>query len=584
MAGNYWDKVTHNRVARRRVLRSGAALSVGAAALALVGCGDDEPGSSATTVPGATTAPGGADATATPAGDGLSTLGQFTPSDGTPQAGGRFTRHWTTSQNYDPVGNWNEGTWLGGTNVYDRPITSREDERRFVLEAMESIETPDPLTVIMKLKPNQVFHDIAPVNGRPLVAQDIVASQGYSRAASSNFDRTFVDDFLESEEAPDDLTVIYHLKKPNAYLFSQNMLGSGTGQPIMPQETFDNLASATQVGSGPYQVDKQTLGVNYIYKKFDKFREADKGLPYIDEREIVFIPDVQAREAAFRSGQLDRWEGTSTAQDGVQADMGDEITRVEFLSFSCYFWHMNMFRGLPWETDPRVRQAFMRLTNREQIKSLGYNDAAVLPTGLLPASLTAYQLDPADSKVVEFYKEDAAEANKLLDAANFDRGKTWDCMASTAGSETDASAQVWQQQLLRGGVEINISNIAGTAQLFQRWTDNDWELMHQGSPGTDTPGQALRNQHSAGWSDTYFRFGTRDAEVDRLIEESEAALDFEENLALVTQAQLRAMEVWTPSPMLLTRFSNVFLSEKMQNYEITQVSPAYHLGMWVKQT
>ncbi len=586
MAGNYWDKVTHNRVARRRLLRSGAALSVGAAALALIGCGDDDEGTSSgpanTSAPAATSAPGAPDPTATQP-EGLSVLGEFTPSDGEPQPGGRYTRHWTTSQNYDPVGNWNEGTWLGGTNVFDRPITSREDERRFVLEAMESIETPDPLTVIMKLKPNQFFHDIAPVNGRALVAGDIVASQRYSRGASANFDRTFIDDFLESEEAPDDLTVIYHLKKPNAYLFSQNMLGSGTGQPIMAEETFETLSSATQVGSGPYQVEKATLGVNYLYKKFDKFRESDKGLPYIQEREIVFIPDRQAQEAAFRGGQLDRWSGNATAEDSVEADMGDDITKVEFLSFGCYFWHMNMYRGFPWETDERVRQAFMKLTNREQIKSLGYNDDAVLPTGLLPASLTAFQLDPADPKVQAFYVEDPTEANKLLDAANFPRDRTWDCMASTAGSETDASAQVWQQQLKRGGVNIELSNIAGVAQLFQRWTDNDWEVMHQGSPGTDTPGQALRNQHSKGWSDTYWRFGTRDPEVDRLIEESEAALDFEENHALVLAAQLRAMEIWTPSPMLLTSFNNVFLSSKMQNYEITQVSPAYHHTMWVKQ-
>ena len=35
MAGNYWNRITSNRIARRRLLRSGAALSVGAAALAL---------------------------------------------------------------------------------------------------------------------------------------------------------------------------------------------------------------------------------------------------------------------------------------------------------------------------------------------------------------------------------------------------------------------------------------------------------------------------------------------------------------------------------------------------------------------
>ena len=68
-----------------------------------------------------------------------------------------------------------------------------------------------------------------------------------------------------------------------------------------------------------------------------------------------------------------------------------------------------------------------------------------------------------------------------------------------------------------------------------------------------------------------------------MIEESEAALDFEENLALVNAAQMRCIEVWTPSPLLLTSFSNLYLTNRMQNYEVTQVSPAYHLSMWIKQ-
>ena len=583
MPGNYWDKIASNRVARRRLLRSGAALSVGAAALALVGCGDDEEAApSATSAPAPTTAPGAPDPTATVE-EGVSTLGEFTPSEGEPQPGGRYKRHRTTSANFNPVSNWAEGTWMGGTTVYDRPLTSREDERRFVLEAMESIETPEPETVIMRLKPNQFFHDIAPVNGRALLASDVVASQEYGRDASANFDRTFVDDFLEMAEAPDDLTVIYHMKKPNAYLYSQNMLGSGTGQPIMPHETFENIDSATQVGSGPYQVKDATLGVNYLYEKHPKFREAAMGLPYIAEREIKMIPDAQAAEAAFRGGQLDRWEGTATQESSVEADMADQIRKIEFLSFGCNFWHMNMYRGFPWETDVRVREAFMRLTNREQMRDLVYAGKAALPIGVLPASLKPYQLDINDPLVADFYTEDVTAAKQLLSAANFPLETTIDMMASTAGRETDAQAQVWQQQLLRADIKTNITNTAGTAQLFQRWTDNDWEIMMQGSPGTDTPGQALRNQHSKGWSDTYWRFGTRDPEVDRLIEESEAAIDFEENLALVTAAQMRCLEVWTPSPMLLTVFSNLYLTNRMQNYEVTQVSPAYHLTMWIKQ-
>ncbi len=49
-----------------------------------------------------------------------------------------------------------------------------------------------------------------------------------------------------------------------------------------------------------------------------------------------------------------------------------------------------------------------------------------------------------------------------------------------------------------------------------------------------------------------------------------------------TAAQLRAMEIFTPSPVLLTTFSNQFLQKRLQAYEVTQVSPVYEPPMWVK--
>jgi hypothetical protein len=79
MAGSYWDKITAQRVSRRRVLQGAGAAGVAAGAALVVGCGGG--GTTSTTTPKAGTPKPGA----TPAGDAHVLNG-----GGTPKGGGTY--------------------------------------------------------------------------------------------------------------------------------------------------------------------------------------------------------------------------------------------------------------------------------------------------------------------------------------------------------------------------------------------------------------------------------------------------------------------------------------------------------------
>ena len=294
------------------------------------------------------------------------------------------------------------------------------------------------------------------------------------------------------------------------------------------------------------------------------------------------MTDNAAIEAAFRAGQVDRMLAPSSTQmDALPKDMGDKVRAFQVPGFATFDFMLNMTKPFPWKSDVRVREAFWRLTNRQQISDLAMGGKAALSVGLLPPGLKLYQLETKD--VDSYFSEDVAKAKQLLSAANFDLSKEFDLFTQFPGSYQEQGALVWQQQIARAGIKTKISTVTGSAQLFQRWTDNDWDIQVQSGPGSDSPGQALRLQHSKSWSDTFKNFALMDPAIDAKIEKSEQITKIEDNIAAVKDVQMDCIKAFSSCYHLATINQFFMLRNRVQNFDLTVVNPVYRNEMWLKQ-
>ncbi|MGH2601626.1 MAG: ABC transporter substrate-binding protein, partial [Dehalococcoidia bacterium] len=438
-AHGFGGLTTWGRPGRRRVLQGGLGLVAGSAAALLLACGDDDEKDEAgvTTAPGGATAPQGAEA---------------------PKRGGRLGEFvGSNTNNLNVVSDAIQGAYIGGLRVYDRLVSQRpgkDTAREYVLEAAQSVEQPDPTTVIFKLKPGMTFHNRPPVSGRAVTAEDVVKTQFYVRDNPRSSIKYFQTEAMRNGEAPDTQTVVFTLKAPAAYLFSGTELAHVQGSCIVPTELHDTLDSAWQIGSGPYELAEYEVNVRYRYKRFENFRDAAQGLPYVAEKELRVVIDAAAQEAAFRSKQAHIWGYPQAGPpfpniaDQLKKDLGDRIELEEYLNPAMNTLVANVNRP-PWN-DVRVREALYRYLDREQLVDLLEAGRGKVTSGPLSVPLEEYQLDPKQTE--KYWKQDPRAARQLLEAAGFPFDREVELIIAPSARNQQA-AEIIQELPSRAGVK-----------------------------------------------------------------------------------------------------------------------------------
>jgi peptide/nickel transport system substrate-binding protein len=395
----------------------------------------------------------------------------------------------------------------------------------------ERWEAPDPKTYVFHLHSGVKFTD-----GRTLTSADvkftfqsimngIPGATGNTQSPKRGAFRV-----VQGIDAPDALTVIFHLSEPNAS-FAWSLVRSAVG--IVPAGSGADFAQHP-VGSGPFRFESSQQDEEVIFERNPAYF---RGASQIERVRFRVVPEAVVRALELRKGTADV-ELNSFTPDMVpvlakQSDLAvseEPGTLFSYISFNCED---------PTLAHREVRQALTYATDRATLARTLMRDQARVAAGPLPPNNWAYEPN------VPQYQFDPAKAEALLDQAGFPRKgdpHVGTRFTITMKSSTDPLArllgEVLQDEWKRIGVVLELRPLEfatffsdvtkGNFQLYTlRWVgaNNDPDFFEYAFGSRKIPpAGANRGRY-------------RNPQLDALVDQARVEPDRDKRRALYSQVQ-----------------------------------------------
>lgn len=383
------------------------------------------------------------------------------------------------------------------------------------------------------------WHDIEPVNGRQVAAQDVVATM--NRIMTLPGHQASLLQEVEKVEAADEKTVVFTLKQPLMPFL--NFLANHF-MWILPQEAVDGEIdlTTTAIGTGPFMLENWEDNVKATFVKNPNYFE--EGKPYIDKVQYLVIPDVGAQIAAFRTGEADAISLISPEEiDNILKTNPDTVINEVLIPTQIQV-AMNMERE-PFD-DLRVRKAISMAIDRknavEQIFGGGEVSAPVNP------HLSEWTLPKEEREQLQPY--DPEEAKKLLAEAGYPDGFETTIMATNAYGEQPVRMAQWVVEDLRAiGIDAELEIVEYATFYTERYPKKEYDLVVTYQTYFQEADEWLRTQLLS--DSTRNWFGVNDPELDKMLNEQRIILDEEERKQKVYEIQRYVLEkVVNPIPLV----------------------------------
>src|SRR5438132_167201 len=334
--------------------------------------------------------------------------------------------------------------------------------------------SPDGKRVTVELRTGVKFH-----NGDPLTSADVKYTfERILDPKNAAVARSFFTD-VDTITAPDDATVVFNLKNPNAALIAY-MAHPNTGivSKKIGEANADLSKKETAIGSGPFKL------AEWVPDNFMRF-EANKsyyveGQPYLDGIRINVVPDESGLAAALRTKAADMAIITDAkVARTLRSETSVTLDAKPSLSYNLLF--VNTKR--PPLDNIKVRQAIAYAIDRKAIiDAVAFGEGEV--TGPIAPALANYALPTSQYPL---YTRDVAKAKQLLQEANVGPVSFTMLTQTTEPAYAKDIAQLVKAELAEAGITVKIETTELT-QYVDRWLKADFDVatgLNGGGPDPD---------------------------------------------------------------------------------------------------
>ena len=399
----------------------------------------------------------------------------------------------------------------------------------------------DNLTLTVNLKQNVTF-----ASGNPMTSADVAFS--INRCKNLQGNPSFICDTIESIETPDDLTVVFHLTQPDSAILSKLTYpsmcvldsavvkenGGTDAEDASTADTAQAYLDTTSAGSGMYVMTSYTPDQEIVLEKNENYWNADA--VKLDTITYRFFDDTQSMANAYEAGEVD--VATSLQSEVMERYEGSEDLMVTDLIATRYIYPNLDVEPLD---DVRVRKAISLAINREELCSAVGKDTS--PTYNL---VSKYMTDKTTGEyfvdgAAQPFEEDVEEARRLLAEAGYPDGEGFPVLTykyPTLEMDSD-TAQVIKEQLKQNlNIDINLQAQELQTNYSDRHAKN-FELCRMNwTADFADPDTYLSMLLS---NSTYNCSNIADEEYDSLVLRAQTETDAKTRMELMHEAELYAV-------------------------------------------